>query len=198
MMNFVMKDNFKDTYDFEVRLATMNEITNLSGYLAKKKWGNYKKTKNSLGVKTTRKEAVDFIKKEKTIILQLIGDKVLVQEYKKFDISIFVFNYIQEHDTNMILSMTFRVLQTKRGMEKLEADDAIFDLNRLKRRSYHKRKSKSGRHDRPKDESVQKAIEIREYLRVNPDENRDRVCHEFGLSKTTYYRTLKWLEHRRN
>ncbi|PKV50246.1 hypothetical protein ATE84_2301 [Aquimarina sp. MAR_2010_214] len=60
MMDFVIKDNFKDTYDFEVRLATMNEITNLSGYLAKKKWHDYKKTKNSLGVKTTRKEAVDF------------------------------------------------------------------------------------------------------------------------------------------
>ncbi|WP_143273611.1 hypothetical protein [Aquimarina sp. MAR_2010_214] len=79
--------------------------------------------------------------------------------------------------------MTFRVLQTKRGMEKVEPDDAIFDLNCLKRRSCHKRKSKSGIHDWPKNESVQKAIEIREYLRVNPDENRDRVCHEFGLSK---------------
>lgn len=69
-------------------------------------------------------------------------------------------NHIQEHDANTILSMTFRVLQTKRGMEKLEADDAIFDLYRLKRRSYCKRKSKSGRHDQPKNESVQKAIEI--------------------------------------
>jgi hypothetical protein len=192
-----MKDNFKDTYNFEVRLATMNEITNLSGYLAKKKWEDYKKTKNSLGVQTTKKETIDFIKKEKAIVLQLIGDKVLVQEYKKFDISVFVFSYIQEHDTNTILSMTFRVLQTKRGMEKLEPDDAIFDLNRLKRQPYHKRKSKSGRHDRPKNESVQKAIEIREYLKVNPDQNRARVFNEFGLSKSTYYRTLKWLEHRR-
>jgi hypothetical protein len=193
-----MKGNFKNTYDFEVRLATEAEICTLCIYLAKKKWEDYQKNSATLKVKITKKESADFIKKEKAIILELIGDRVMVQEYKKFDISIFVFNYIQEHDTNTILSMTFRVLQTKKGMEKLEPDDAIFNLNALKKDPYRKIQSRTGRHDRPKNESIQKAIEIRNYLKVNPDENRDRVCHEFGLSKTTYYRTIKWLEERRS
>jgi hypothetical protein len=198
MMDFVMKNDLRETYDFEVRLATKNEINNLSGYLAKIKWKDYKKTKNSQRLKTTRKETANFLTKEKVIILQLIGDKVMVQDYKKFNISIFVFNYIQEHDKNTILSMTFRVLQTERGMESLESGDAIFELNNLKKRPYHKRQHKSGRHDRPKNESIQKTIEIRKYLKVNPSENRDRVCNEFGLSKSTYYRTIKWLEDRKN
>ncbi len=159
-----------------------------------------KKNKNTTAAKSTKKEAVDFLRKEKTVILELMGDKVLVQDYKKFDVSVFVFNYIQEHDKNTVLSMTFRVLQTEKGMESLESDDAIFKLNALKnkKRPYHKRQHKTGRHDRPKNESIQKTIEIRKYLKVNPNENRDRVCNEFGLSKSTYYRTIKWLEDRRN
>ncbi len=194
----MMKDNFKKTYDLDIRFATQSEINNLSEYLAKKKWEDYQKNKNSTATKSTKKEAVNFIRKEKKVILELIGDKVLVQDYKKFDVSIFVFNYIQEHDKNTILSMTFRVLQTERGMESLESDDAIFKLNALKKRPYHKRQHKTGRHDRPKNESIQKTIEIRKYLKVNPSENRDRICNEFGLSKSTYYRTIKWLEERKN
>jgi hypothetical protein len=193
-----MKNSFKDTYDLDIRFATQSEINNLSEYLAKKKWEDYQKNKNTIATKSTKKETVDFLKKEKVIILQLIGNKVLVQNYKKFDVSIFVFNYIQEHDKNTILSMTFRVLQTERGMESLESDDAIFELNALKKRPYHKRQHNAGRHDRPKNESIQKTIEIRKYLKVNPKENRDRVCNEFGLSKTTYYRVVKWLEDRKN
>ncbi|WP_024773067.1 hypothetical protein [Aquimarina macrocephali] len=193
-----MKDNFKKTYDFDIRFATRSEIKNLSEYLAKKKWEDYQKNKNTTAAKSTKKEAVDFIRKEKIVVHELIGTKVLVQDYKKFNVSIFVFNYIQEHDKNTILSMTFRVLQTERGMESLESDDAIFELNVLKKRPYHQREHKTGRHDRPKNESIQKTIEIRKYLNVNPKENRDRVCNEFGLSKTTYYRVLKWLEDRKN
>ncbi len=171
-----MKDNFIKAYDLDIRFATQSELNDLSEYLAKKKWEDYQK--NTL-TKPTKKEAVDFLRKEKMIILELIGDKVLVQDYKKFDVSIFVFNYIQEDDKNTILSMTFRVLQTERGMESLESDDAIFKLNALKKQPYHKRQHKTGRHDRPKNESIQKTIEIRKYLKVNPSENRDRVCNEF-------------------
>lgn len=193
-----MKDDFKEDYGFEARLATENEIDILSGYLANSKWEDYKQSKNSLGLETSTKEQEHFIIKEKAIILELIGSIVVVQEYKKFNVSIFVFNYIEEHDKNSILSMTFRVLQTKRGMEKLESEDVIFNLKSLKEHPYHKKQTKKGRHDRPKNESIQKTIVIRNYLKVNPNENRDIVCNKFGLSKSTYYRTLKWLENRKN
>ncbi len=191
-----MKDDCKDTYGFETRLATKYEINTLSRYLAREKWLDDQKNKKALKVKATKKQAVEFIRKEKSIILELIGDTVLVQDYKKFDISIFIYNYTQSQNDNTVLSMMFRVLKTPRGMEVLENDDAIFELSHLKKYPYHKRRSKTGRHDRPKNESVQKAIEIREYLKVNPDENRDRVCNEFGLSKTTYYRVIRWLADR--
>ncbi len=193
-----MKDDFKEYYGFEARLATKNEIDILSEYLANSKWEDYEQAKNSLRLETSTKEQEHFIIKEKAIILELIGSIVVVQEYKKFNVSIFVFNYIEEHDKNSILSMTFRVLQTKRGMEKLESEDAIFNLKSLKGHTYHKKQTRNGRHSHPKNESIQKTIVIRNYLKVNPNKNRDIVCNEFGLSKTTYYRTLKWLENRKN
>ncbi|WP_103072670.1 hypothetical protein [Aquimarina sediminis] len=193
-----MNSNLKEVYDFETRLATKKEINKLAIYLAERKWEDYKKSKSPIGIKTTQKETTDFIRKEKAVILQLIGSKVLVQDYKKFNVSIFVFNYVQEHNKNTILSMTFRVLQTEKGMIKLESGDAIFELDALGKRSFYKSQNRTGRHDRPKSESIQKTIEIRNYLKVNPEENRERVCNEFGLSKTTYYRTIKWLEDRKN
>ncbi len=37
-----------------------------------------------------------------------------------------------------------------------------------------------------------------EYLKINAYVNREHICQKFGFSKTTYYRALKWLEHRKN
>ncbi|GAA4275933.1 hypothetical protein [Aquimarina mytili] len=56
----------------------------------------------------------------------------------------------------------------------------------------------SGRHSRPKNESIQKTLEIKNNINVNPGLRMDDVCQKFGFSKTTYNRALRWLEHREN
>ncbi len=191
-----MINNLKNKYDLQLRFATKEEIEELAIFLAKKNWRDSLKQVKASRSKTAKIEADNFINKERMIILDLIGGKVLVQDYKKFDVSIFVYNYIQEYDKNAITSLTFRVLKTKKGMELLENEDILFNLKDLKRSAYHKKKVKSGRPSKPKDESIQKTIEIKRYLEANPDTTMDDVCHAFGFSKTTFYRTNRWLEAR--
>ncbi len=192
-----MISNIKDKYSFELRLATKDEIAALAEFLAKKNWKDslnlkYKKPSRS---KKAKVEAENFINKEQLIIQELIGKKVLVQDYKKFEVSIFVYNYIQEHDKNTVTSLTSRILKTKKGMELLENEDILFNIKGLKNRRYHTKKVKSGR---PKNESIQKTLEIKNYIKTNPELRMDDVCQKFGFSKTTYYRALRWLEYRNN
>ncbi len=189
-----MKNYLTENYDFKMRLASKAEIDTLASFLAGRKW----EEKQTVEVEASDKEEVAFIKKEKSIILKLIRGKVMVQDYKKFNIAIFVYNYIEERGTDVVLSVTFRVLQTERGMEYLENEDTVFDFNMLRDHPYHDKKSLSGRHKRPKNESIQKALEIRNYLRDKPRKDMDRICKEFGMAKTTFYRTDKWLEERYN
>ncbi len=194
-----MTSNSIDKYGLQLRLATKKEIGALAEFLAKQNWEDSQKYQTLPITEETEKEAFNFIKIEKDIILELIGGSVMVQEYKKFKVSIFVYNYIQDQDKNTITSVTYRVLQTERGFEKLEYDDVVFKLNTLKNKSYHKsRKHKQGRPSGPSQESLQKTMEVNRYIKVNPTVNRTQICKDFGFSKTTYYRALKWLEHRRN
>ncbi|GAA4276997.1 hypothetical protein [Aquimarina mytili] len=191
-------NTLKNKYDFESRLATKDEITALVEFLAEKNWQDSLKHKKPSRSKKSKLEAENFIKKEQLIIQELIGKKVLVQDYKKFEVSIFVYNYIEEHDKNTVTSLTNRILKTKKGMELLENEDILFNVKGLKNRKYHTKKVRSGRHSRPKNESIQKTLEIKNYIKTNPGLRMDDVCQKFGFSKTTYYRAIKWLEHRDN
>ncbi len=191
-------NTLKNKYNFQLRLSTKGEIATLVEFLAKKNWQDSLKYKKPSTSKKAKLEAENFIKKEQLIIQELIGEKVLVQDYKKFEVSIFVYNYIEEHDKNTVASLTSRVLKTKKGMELLENEDILFNIKGLKNRRYHTKKVKSGRPGRPKNESIQKTLEIKNYIKTNPGLRMDDVCQKFGFSKTTYYWAIKWLEHREN
>ncbi len=197
-IEYMINDSFKNTFDFELRFATKNEIEILIEFLVKQNWEDSQKYRTSPVSDDDKKEALNFVAKEKDLIRQLIGGKVMVQEYKKFNILIFVYNYIQEQEKNTITSATFRALKTENGFEKLDHEDVVFKLDALKNNPYQTKRNKKGRPNRPNKESVQKAIEVNRYLKANPNVNREHICKEFGFSKTTYYRTLKWLEYRRN
>ncbi|TSE06980.1 hypothetical protein [Aquimarina algiphila] len=190
-----MINDLKDKYDFELRLATKKEVDTLVYFIAEKKWEDSRKYIKSPKPKVIIVEKDDFISKERTRILELIGSKVLVQDYKKYNVSIFVYNYIREYDEDIISSLTSRVISTKKGMEFLENEDVLFNLRELKNSVYYKKKVKSGRRNRPSEESIQKTLEIKKYIEItNPEMNIDKICHEFGFSKTSYYRVIKWLE----
>ncbi|TSE07982.1 hypothetical protein [Aquimarina algiphila] len=190
-----MITNLKDKYNFELRLATKKEIDTLVDFIAGKKWEDSRKYIKSPKPKVIKVEKDDFISKERRYILELIGGKVLVQDYKRCNVSIFVYNYIREHDEDTIVSLTSRVISTKKGMEFLENEDVLFNLRELKSRIYFKNKVKSGRRNRPSEDSIQKTLEIKKYIEItNPEINIDKICHKFGFSKTTYYRVIKWLE----
>ncbi len=191
-----MINTLKNKYDFELRLASEEEIEAITKFLAKKNWRdslNLTDKKRSR-TKKAKIEEENFIKEEQAVIRELIGDSILVQDYKKFEVSIFVYNFIQEYDKNTIASLTSRVLKTKKGIELLENEDILFNIKGLKNRRYHTKKVKSGRPARPKNESIQKTIEIKNYLKTNPGIRMDDVCKKFGFSKTTYYRSYRWLE----
>ncbi len=188
-----MTNILKNKYDFKQRLATPQEIDSLAEFLAKKNWLDSEKHLKS--IKKDIKEAMtsDFIGRDKNNILELIGSKVMVQDYKKYGVSIFIYTYVQEFQENVVTSLTFRVLQNKKGMELLQDEDVVFDLKNLQTKPYHNNKEKQGRPSKPKSESIQKAIEIKKHLESNTVLNMDETCREFGFSKTTYYRVMKWL-----
>ena len=139
------------------------------------------------------KDFSDFIKKEKAIIRELIRGKVMVQDYNRYNIKIYVYNFISEQGESDVISITSRVLETERGMEKLEIHDALFKLDSLRKKPYRTTNVKIGKPNRPRDQSIQKAIQIQKYIKEHPNVNREYICKKFGSSKGTYYRTIKWL-----
>ncbi|WP_025741300.1 hypothetical protein [Aquimarina pacifica] len=159
------QESLKNKFDFVQRMATQKEI----------------------------EEVVGFLSKEKNIVLRLLRGSVLVQDFKKPKVAIYVYNHIKMHENNSILSMTFRVLKTPYEMRLLENYDAIFDFDKLKKEKA-KKKAPKGRRAIPKMESIQKTMLVRKYIEKNPNVNRERTCAEFGISKVTYYRTIKFLD----
>ncbi len=189
-----MINHLKDKYDFELRLATKKEVDVLVGFLAEKKWEDSRKYIKERKSKVTKAEVDDFINKERIHILELIGSGAWIQDYNKYDVSIFVYNYIQEHDEGVIASLTSRVIRTKKGLEFLENEDVIFNLKDLKSSVHYKKKVKTGRRSRPSEESIQKTLEIKKHIEIMaPKMTMNQICKEFGFSKTTYYRVIKWL-----
>ncbi len=188
-----MTNTFKQQYDFELRLATMEEISKLVDFLAHKNWLDHEKQLTSISAKTKKLVADEFIPKNRESILKLLGGKVLVQIYEKYQVSIFEYSYIQEVEKGVISSLSFRALRNQFGFTLLEDEDVLFDLNELKDKLNNPNKLKSGRLRKPKAESIQKTLEIQRYFKNHPGMGIDTICREFGFSKTTYYRVLKWL-----
>jgi len=90
------------------------------------------------------------------------------------------------------------VLQNAKGFALLEDEDVSFNIGKLKTKAYTQNIHKAGRLKRPKAESIQKTLEIKSYYEKHPEQYIDDICKEFGFSKTTYYRTIKWLKQREN
>ncbi|MBQ0733898.1 hypothetical protein [Aquimarina celericrescens] len=191
-----MTATLNDKYNFELRFASKKETKTLIEFLAEKNFRDRLMNKKEVNIRWVVKERNDFVKKERPIIQGLIGDKVMVQDFKKHNVSIYVYNYIQEFKENKITSITSRVLKTTKGMEILKEDDVIFDLEHIKTFDYHDSDMNKGRPRKPTNQSIQKTLEINEYLKANPNKNMDAICQEFGIGKTTYYRVSKWLEAR--
>lgn len=170
-----MKNSLKEKYGFETRIASDKEIGELAEFL----------------VKT---DSVSNRKTNKLQIIRLIENTVIVQDYKKFDVSIYLYNYNKHYRRNEIMSIPFRVLKTKFGIERLTQDDIIFKLKELQKEKYNKKTKTKGRPKRPMNKSIEKTIQVRKYLENHPLENIEGICHEFGFSKTTFYRVCKWID----
>lgn len=189
-----MKDDFKKNYDFELRLASETEIMSLVGYLARKNWERSQKNENDIELYANEPETLDIIAKEEKIILDLIKNKVLVQDYKKYNASIFVYNYIREQSKGVIATITLRVIKTKEGMRSLDHEEVILDLKNLKKIMQDEKLHGKGRPKGPGQRAFQKTIEVDKYLEDNPKKDMEDICKKFGISKSTYYRTKLWLK----
>jgi len=189
---------FKIPSDYTQRLATKEEIEHLARFLAHKNWLDHEKNLKTVSEKTRQIIANDFIENDTPNILELIGDNILVQNFGKYNVSIFTYSYTQKVDTDRISSVTFRVLKNEKGYALLDNEDVVFDLKQLNNQVFTHNTEKKGRPKKPKTESIQKTMEIKKYFEEHPQEYIDDICKEFGFSKTTYYRTLKWLQYRGN
>ncbi|MBP2834210.1 hypothetical protein J8281_18580 [Aquimarina sp. U1-2] len=188
-----MTNTLNDTYKFELRFASTKEIESLIEFLAE---NNFKDRffNKEIDIRQIVKERNDFVKKERAIIQNLVGDKVMVQDFNTYNISIYVYNYIQEFEEHKITSITARVLKTPKGMMILKNDDVIFDLEHIENFTVNRSDTSKGRPNKPTDRSIQKTLEINEFIRTNSNKNIAAICKNFGISKATYYRVIKWLE----
>ncbi|WP_024769759.1 hypothetical protein [Aquimarina macrocephali] len=170
-----MKNSLKEKYGFETRIASDKEIEELAEFLVKN-------------------DSISSRVKNKTRIIGLIENTVIIQDYKKFDVSIYLYNYIKQYKRNEIMSIPFRVLKTKFGMESLTQDDVIFKLKELQKEKYNNQIKTKGRPKRPMNKSIEKTIQVKKYLENHPLENIEGICSQFGFSKTTFYRVCKWID----
>ncbi|WP_062062738.1 hypothetical protein [Aquimarina longa] len=178
-----MKNSLKEKYGFETRIATYKEIEDLAEFLANQNLKNKLKSKS-----------LSSIEENRTRIIELIDNTVIVQDYKKFDVSIYLYNYSQQYNQNEVMSIPFRVLKTKFGMETLTQNDIVFKLKDLQKEKYRKKVKTKGRQKRPMDESIEKTIQVKKYLEKHTLKNIAGICNEFGFSKTTFYRVSKWID----
>ncbi|WP_281989698.1 hypothetical protein [Aquimarina aggregata] len=191
-----MRNNLKRNYNFELRLANKKEIASIAEYLA---MNNLKNKENGvLKSKNNDEEATVFMETNKELITKLIQGIVTVQDFKKFDVSIYTYNYIEEYTANTICSANFRILRTKDGMELLAHEDIMFKLDALNKNGFLEKRRKANKVHRPSTFSLQKTIEVNTYFENNPRINVDDVFRKFKISKTTYYRVNKWISIRDN
>lgn len=178
------------------RLATKEEIKQLFDFFINTMWDSNVLYANSFGNDAVNKGFEIYYKETFIWFEQCIGDLILVDEFKKYDILIFTYSQsmLQSVGKETCTSYSGRIFKIKDDFEELDNEEVIIDFlaEMAQKKTKSGSKNKVGRPERPEEESILKTHKVRMEL-LNTSKNVDDVCKEFNIAKSTYYRVSKWL-----
>jgi len=181
------------------RLATKEEMSNCIECLVDELWQDVAKGNGLDFLKDDFERGEQKFKEEETLRYQEdIGDFGIVDYFTEIDCSLITTSFICEvNEKNpFIMNSAYRFINIQGTYSTLEADEEAFDfhLDILIKKAISLSNNHIGRPNKPTDNSIEKTLMIRDSLMRNENFGVDFVCKQTGLPKSTYYKTLKWLQ----
>lgn len=139
------------------------------------------------------KGEVEFKKEERLKYQESVGYFGIVDYFPEDNCSVITSSYC--YKDSCVINIPYRFVNVQGVYSCIEERDAdIFDfkLDIFIKKTISSLKNTVGRPNRPTDKSIEKSLLILNVVTQNV--GIDFACREIGLPKSTYYKTLKWLE----
>ena len=144
------------------------------------------------------KGEVEFKKEVRLEYEEQIGYFGIVDYFTEINCSLITTSCISEVNQKnpFIMNLAYRFINIQGTYSTLEDDAEAFDfhLDILIKKAISLSNNHIGRPNKPTDNSIEKTLIIRDSLMRNENFGVDFVCKQTGLPKSTYYKTLKWLQ----
>jgi hypothetical protein len=143
-----------------------------------------------------KKGEVEFKKEECLHYQEIIGDFGIVDYFPEENCSLITTSYAyRDSEDSCVMTTPFRFINVQGVYSCVEEGTEFFNfkLNIFIKKTISSLQNTVGRPNRPTDNSIEKSILILDAMK-DDRLGIDLICEEIGLPKSTYYKTLKWLE----
>lgn len=181
------------------RLATKEEMSKCIECLVDELWQDVARGNGLDFLEDDFEKGEQKFKEEETLSYQKqIGDFGIVDYFTQIDCSLITTSCIcvVNKENPFIMNTPYRFINIQGDYSSLEEDAEAFDfhLNILIKKAISLSNNHIGRPKKPTDNSIEKTLIIRDSLMRNENFGVDFVCKQERLPKSTYYKTLKWLQ----
>jgi hypothetical protein len=179
------------------RYATQEEMSKCIECLADLLWQDVIREDSRFVDKISlEKGEVEFKKEEYLQSEKIIGSFGIVDYFPEENCSVITTSYTYKSPQDgCVMSSTERFINMNGVYSCVEEDTEFFNfkLSIFIKKTIASLKNTVGRPNRPTDNSIEKSLLILDAIRTQ-EVGVDFACKHIELSKSTYYKTLKWLQ----
>jgi hypothetical protein len=178
------------------RYATKEEMSKCIECLVDELWQDViREDARFVDTLNLKKGEVEFKKEECLHYQEIIGDFGIVDYFPEENCSVITTSYAYKTEDSCVMTTPFRFINVQGVFSSVEEDVEFFnfELNIFIKKTISSIKNIVGRPNRPTDKSIEKTILILDAIKTQ-NVGIDFACEHLELPKSTYYKTLKWLE----
>jgi hypothetical protein len=179
------------------RYATQEEMSKCIECLADFLWQDVIREDSRFVDKINlEKGEVEFKKEVCLETEEILGSFGIVDYFPEENCSVITTSHTYKSSKdNCVMSTPDRFINMNGVYSYVEQDTEFFDfkLSIFIKKTIASLKNTVGRPNRPTDNSIEKSLLILDAIRTQ-GVGVDFVCEQIGLPKSTYYKTLKWLQ----
>jgi hypothetical protein len=179
------------------RLATKEEMSKCIECLADELWQDVIREDARFVDKINLEKGEVEFKKEVCLESQkILGYFGIVDYFPEENCSVITTSYTYKSSKDgCVMSTPYRFINMQGVYSCVEEDTEFFDfkLSTFIKKTISSLNNTVGRPNRPTDNSIKKSLLILDAIRTQ-EVGIDFACEQIGLPKSTYYKTLKWLQ----
>jgi hypothetical protein len=179
------------------RYATQEEMSKCIECLADELWQDViREDARFVDKISLEKGEIEFKKEVRLEYEDILGCFGIVDYFPEENCSVITTSYTyKDSKEGCVMSTPYRFINMEGIYSCVEEDTEFlnFKLSIFIKKAIDSLKNTAGRPNRPTDNSIEKSLFILDAMRTE-EIGIDFACEQIGLPKSTYYKTLKWLQ----